>query len=171
MARIRCQSCNEWINNYDTKCYSCGAVNEEYNRLIEGSPKTVEALKEWYHKELDGQITTKFQIGINSDEEFVEGIYKEGSTIVVYRNDTPSRTILYQGIDEAYAVNMMFFKIQEFLVKKRESNARAAVAVSHYKMKYGDDNTQQDNTDNSKAVIPFIFGAVVLAVIVLIIIF
>ena len=171
MARIRCQSCNEWINNYDTKCYSCGAVNEEYNRLVAGSPKTVESLKKWYHKELDGQITTKFQIDIDSSDEFVEGIYKDGKTVVVYKNDSEGRTVLYSGTDEAYAVNMMYFKIQEFLVKKRESNARAAVAVGQYKMKYGDVDNVTNDKDNGKAVIPFIFGSLILVIIIAIIIF
>ena len=45
--KIKCEWCDNWINDYDKVCPNCGGVNDKYVRQANGIPKTIEELKEW----------------------------------------------------------------------------------------------------------------------------
>lgn len=186
MARIKCKSCSEWINDTDERCYSCGAVNEDYKRLMDGSPKTIEELRAWFGRETSETPINFVAIGMDVNEPGYKSIVKDGAMVYIYQNDeTGERTVLYSGRDEGYAVNLMFFELQQKLTKKRDMNARAAVAVGQAAAKTKNtavnnkeempesvNLTDDDDIDkNGGATLAWIAGLFVIGVIVLILIF
>ena len=179
MARIKCRSCSEWINDTDERCYSCGAVNEDYRRLIEGSPKTIQELCDWVKNETATTPLYFVSIGSDVNEPGYKSIVKEGRSVMIYHNDeTGNRTVVYQGTDESYAVNMMFFDIQQMLTKKRDMNARAAVAVGQAISKEKNKTDVNIPTEklgesdgNGAAVVAWLVGFVIIGILALILIF
>lgn len=109
-------------------CPNCGAPNNNIKRTADGTPKTIEQLKEWYRKRgLPPYNVTRFFIGENVTERRAFGIYREGDKFIVYKNkDNGQRAIRYQGTDEAYAVNEIYLKLKaEILNQKRLSDVGA----------------------------------------------
>lgn len=75
-------------------------------------PKTIGELKK-YCAQRDMPIRRmRFFIGENYQEPKAFGIYQDGDRYVVYKNKADgSRSIRYEGPDEAYAVNELYQKI------------------------------------------------------------
>ena len=122
--KIKCEWCDNWINDYDKVCPNCGGVNDKYVRQANGIPKTIEELKEWAKQmklPLD-QMNTHIGEDYKGPKAF--GIYKDpkDGTFVVYKNKADgSRAIRYQGEDEAYAVNELYVKMKDRIAQQKAS--------------------------------------------------
>ena len=124
--KIKCEYCNNYIDDSDEKCPSCGSPNRYYNRVGNQVPTTIAELEKWYQDHnLPPYETTRFFIGIDYPEPKAFGIYKDQNTgkFVVYKNkDTGERKIRYEGTDEKYAVNELYMKLKEEIVNQKNLN-------------------------------------------------
>ena len=124
--KIKCEYCNNYIDESEEKCPSCGAPNKDFKRNAIGVPTTIEELKQWYSEHnLPSYETTRFFIGINYEQPRAFGIYKDDNTgkFIVYKNkDTGERAIRYEGKDEKYAVNELYLK-EEILNQKSRNHS------------------------------------------------
>ena len=132
--KIRCEYCNNYIDESEEKCPSCGSPNKDYKRVGIGVPTTIEELEQWYKEHnLPPYETTRFFIGIDYKEPKAFGIYKNDKTgkFIVYKNkDTGERKIRYEGKDEKYAVNELYMKLKEEILNQKELNAKKAKSYS-----------------------------------------
>lgn len=129
--KVRCEYCDNLIDDGDEKCPSCGAVNKNYNRSGVEVPKTIEELEQWYKdRGLPPYETTRFFIGIDYKDPKAFGIYKDTSTgkFVVYKNKADgSRAIRYEGTDEGYAVNELYLKLKEEIAMRKNGKKSSSV--------------------------------------------
>ena len=116
--------CGGYISETDEVCPNCGAVNEQYKRVGEGVPQTIEELKAWYTAHnLPPEEVTRFFIGKDYKEPKAFGIYQDGERFIVYKNKADgSRAIRYEGGDEAYAVNELYLKLKEEIARQKGRN-------------------------------------------------
>ena len=125
--KIRCEYCNNYIDESEEKCPTCGAPNKDFKRVANQGPTTIEELEKWYKDHnLPPYETTRFFIGINYTEPKAFGIYKDEKTgkFVVYKNkDTGERKIRYEGKDEKYAVNELYTKLKEEILHQKGLNS------------------------------------------------
>ena len=130
MASLVCKYCGAYINDTDEVCKECGATNEHYKRVSDGTPRTIEELKSWYKaRKLPPEETTRFFIGRDIREPRAFGIYEDRGKFIVYKNKANGeRAIRYQGRDEAYAVNEIYLKLKEEILNQKKHNERKAVA-------------------------------------------
>ena len=131
--KVRCEYCNNLIDDGEEKCPSCGAVNKNYNRSAVEVPTTIAELEQWYKdRGLPPYETTRFFIGIDYKEPKAFGIYKDTNTgkFVVYKNKSDgSRAIRYEGTDEKYAVNELYLKLkEEIAIRKNGSKKKFSLA-------------------------------------------
>lgn len=121
---IKCEYCGSYISEKDEFCKQCGAVNANFKRSTDGTPKTIEELKAWYmQKNLPPEETTRFFIGKNYKGARAFGIYEENGEYIVYKNkDDGSRAVRYKGKDEAYAVNELFLKLKSEILNQKAHN-------------------------------------------------
>ena len=98
--------------------------SNNYYSSVDGTPKTIEELKQWYRDHnLPPAETTRFFIGINYTNPKAFGIYKEGNEFIVYKNKADgTRSIRYQGEDEAYAVKELFLKLKSEISNQKAHN-------------------------------------------------
>ena len=124
--KIKCEYCNNYIDESEEKCPSCGAPNKDFKRNAIGVPTTIEELKQWYSEHnLPSYETTRFFIGINYEQPRAFGIYKDSNTgkFIVYKNkDTGERAIRYEGKDEKYAVNELYMKLKDEISNQKNRN-------------------------------------------------
>lgn len=107
------------------------------NRNYHSQPRTIDELAQWYRdRNLPPYETTRFFIGINYTGKRAFGIYQEGDTFVVYKNkDDGTRSIRYQGPDEAYAVNELFLKLKsEIAARKSGSSYKSTNSNSKFSL-------------------------------------
>ena len=128
MASLICKYCGSYLNDTDEICKECGATNEHYKRIVDGTPKTIEELKQWYKdRKLPPEETTRFFIGKNIKQPRAFGIYEENGKFIVYKNKNDgSRAIRYQGQDEAYAVNEIYLRLKEEILNQKKTNSKKA---------------------------------------------
>lgn len=121
MPKVKCEYCGAYIDENDEKCPNCNGVNKYYKRFVNDTPKTIEDLKSWYKaRKLPDEHITRFFIGKDIKEPKAFGIYQDGSDYVVYKNKADgSRSIRYQGKDEAYAVNELYMKLKSEILRQR----------------------------------------------------
>ena len=126
--KVRCEYCNNLIDDGEEKCPGCGAINKDYKRSGIGVPTTIDELKQWYNERgLPPYITTRFFIGIDYKEPKAFGIYKDDKTgkFIVYKNkDTGERAIRYEGTDEKYAVNELYLKLKDEIAMRKNANSK-----------------------------------------------
>ena len=122
--QIKCEYCGSLIDDSLEKCPCCGATNNNMHRATDGTPKTIEELKQWYEaRHLPPYETTRFFIGIDYKEPKAFGIYEENGEYIVYKNKADgTRAIRYRGTDEDYAVNELFLKLKSEILKQKENN-------------------------------------------------
>ena len=132
--KIKCEYCNNYIDDSDEKCPSCGSPNRYFRRTAEQVPTTIEELEKWYQEHnLPPYETTRFFIGIDYPDAKAFGIYKDQSTgkFVVYKNkDTGERKIRYEGTDEKYAVNELYMKLKEEILHQKSLNNNSNNSVN-----------------------------------------
>lgn len=119
-----CEYCGAYVSEEEEFCNQCGAVNPNFKRSIDGTPKTIEELKAWYKsKNLPPQETTRFFIGENYEGARAFGIYEENGEYIVYKNkDDGSRAVRYKGRDQAYAVNEIYLKLKSEILNQKAHN-------------------------------------------------
>ncbi|MBQ8860204.1 MAG: hypothetical protein IJ015_02560 [Ruminococcus sp.] len=124
MAKVKCEYCGNFIQDTESTCPSCGAVNENHQRIVDGTPKTIKQLQVWYKtRGLPPEEVTRFFIGKDIKEPKAFGIYEENGTFVVYKNKADgSRAIRYEGTDEAYAVNELYLRLKEEILHQKTLN-------------------------------------------------
>ena len=131
MPQVKCEYCGAYIEETAEKCPNCGAVNANFKRIVDNTPKTIDELKDWYMaRKLPPESVTRFFIGKDVKEPRAFGIYRDGSDYVVYKNKNDgSRAVRYRGTDEAYAVNEIYLKLKsEILNQKSRSISRAKIS-------------------------------------------
>jgi len=139
--QIKCEYCGSFINDYDEKCPYCDGVNNNLVRMVSDTPKTISELKQWYiDRQLPPEEVTRFFIGTDYPYPRAYGIYKDASNnFVVYKNKNDgSRAIRYKGSDEAYAVNELYMKLKEEILRQKalhqEGQSEATSKSSNGKM-------------------------------------
>ena len=132
--KIRCEYCNNYIDESEEKCPTCGAPNKDFKRVGNQVPTTIQELEQWYKDHnLPPYETTRFFIGINYTEPKAFGIYKDENSgkFIVYKNkDTGERKIRYEGKDEKYAVNELYMKLKEEIMNQKELNSARGSNIS-----------------------------------------
>ena len=126
MAKVKCQYCDSYIDDALEKCNVCGATNEHHRRIADGTPKTIEELQQWYvARNLPPEEITRFFIGKDIKEPKAFGIYKHNGRVTVYKNKANGeRAIRYSGTDEAYAVNELYLKLKEVILRQKSLNIK-----------------------------------------------
>jgi hypothetical protein len=124
MPQVKCEYCGAFIEETAEKCPNCGAVNNNFKRIVDDTPKTIDELKDWYMaRKLPPESVTRFFIGKDIKEARAFGIYKDGSNYIVYKNKNDgSRAVRYKGTDEAYAVNEIYQKMKAELLERKEAD-------------------------------------------------
>ena len=125
--RIKCEYCNNYIDDSDEKCPYCSAPNNGIKRTGTGVPKTIEELKHWYiDHNLPDENTTRFFIGRDYAGPRAFGIFKDETTgnFIVYKNKSDgTRATRYSGKDEAYAVNELYMKLKEEMMNQQSRSS------------------------------------------------
>ena len=87
--RVKCEYCHGEMDDKSPYCPNCGAPNHNIHQTVDGTPKTIEELKQWYIKRnLPPAETTRFFIGVDYKKPKAFGIYKDSNTgeFIVYKN-------------------------------------------------------------------------------------
>lgn len=132
--KIFCEYCGNPMQDTDEKCPSCGGINSHLKRTSDGTPKTIQELKDWYAaRNLPDEKITRFFIGKDIKEPKAFGIYEESpGYFVVYKNKASGeRAIRYQGTDEAYAVNEIYLKLKSEILNQKSRNINSKSGASH----------------------------------------
>ena len=163
---IKCKHCDNYFEDTKPECPICGAVNDQVVRTANGVPQTIEELKQFCESHNYPLDKMRFFIGIDYREPKAFGIYKDvvSGDFVVYKNKANGeRAIRYKGIDEAYAVNELYQKIKEEVIKQKEFQARkrASENNTYYKTKYASEDFlkafQKSKSSKVLKFIPFVF--------------
>ncbi|MGN0692612.1 MAG: zinc ribbon domain-containing protein, partial [Oscillospiraceae bacterium] len=159
--KIKCDYCGSFIDDTDERCPNCGAVNSHLVRTADGVPKTIEELKSFCAAHNMPLEKMRFFIGRDFREPKAFGIFRDShGNFVVYKNKADgSRSIRYEGPDEAYAVNEIFQKIRSEVQQRKNAQPQHNSGKAPQKRR-------QKLTGHSLAAL-IIFTAVVATLIVL----
>ena len=121
--KIKCEYCEQMIEDTDPQCPYCGAVNNNVNRGASQVPTTIDELKSFCTAHNMPLEKMRFFIGEDYKGARAFGIFKDGSgDFVVYKNkDNGQRAVRYKGKDEAYAECICF--LSDFHSPKKASGA------------------------------------------------
>ena len=114
----RCIFCGESVSSRDRSCPHCGAANENY---VPGHfhdfalPRTLDELKEYCLERRFPLEQLRFFIGEDYRGPRAYGIFRSGNDrFIVYKNKSDgSRSVRYDGPDEAFAVSELLAKLLE----------------------------------------------------------
>ncbi len=151
--KIKCEYCESFIDDSEDFCPNCGAVNANMKRVANGVPTTIEELKAFCVEHNLPLTLMRFYIGEDYRLPKAFGIYKDEDSgeFIVYKNKSDgSRAIRYQGLDEAYAVNEIYLKLQVEM-QKQEARKIAQMQSSSQSQRRSDysDRTSSSNYTNS----------------------
>ena len=171
--KVKCEYCGSYISDTEEKCPNCGAVNEHLQRKAIGTPTTIAELKQWYKEHnLPIQDITRFFIGVDYKEPKAFGIYQDKSTgnFIVYKNKSDgTRNIRYEGKDEAYAVNEIYIKLKEEIIKQKRNNLNKNTVVRNYVENVNYNNKRPYKHNLSGCLIPFIIFIFILIFVAMIV--
>ena len=95
---------------------------------MNSSPKTIQELIRWYtERNLPSENVTRFFIGKDYKGAKAFGIYKDEITgnFIVYKNKADgTRSIRYEGKDEAFAVNELYKKLKDEIHNQKYNNPK-----------------------------------------------
>lgn len=119
--KVKCEYCDNYIDDTEEVCPLCGAPNEHMVRSGIGVPKTIEELRAFAESKNLPLRQMRFFLGEDIREPRAFGIYRdEGGNCIVYKNKSDgSRVIRYRGEDEAYAVNELYQKMRSEVVEQK----------------------------------------------------
>ena len=119
--KVKCEYCDNFIDDTEEVCPLCGAPNEHMVRSGIGVPKTIEELRAFAESKNLPLRQMRFFLGEDIREPRAFGIYKdEGGNCIVYKNKSDgSRVIRYRGEDEAYAVNELYQKMRTEVTEQK----------------------------------------------------
>lgn len=110
----KCEYCSGYVKDSDERCPSCGAQNKNHARNAGDVPRTIEELKQFCIDHDMPARDMRFFIGEDYRKPKAFGIYKDGNTVILYKNKADGeRVVRYEGDDEAYAVNELFMRLKE----------------------------------------------------------
>lgn len=121
--KVKCDYCDNYIDETDERCPYCGAPNAHMTRSGNGEPKTIEELLAFAQAHNLPLERMRFFIGQDYREPRAFGIYRdpEDGNFVVYKNKADGeRVIRYRGDDEAFAVNEIYQKMRAELLDRKE---------------------------------------------------
>ena len=112
--KIRCEYCDNFIDDSDETCPHCGAPNAHLVRGASGVPKTIDQLRAFALAHNLPLEKMRFFLGEDYRGPRAFGIYKdEDGNFIVYKNKANGeRAVRYRGKDEAYAVNELWQKMR-----------------------------------------------------------
>ena len=113
--KVKCSYCGQYFDDSAEKCPSCGA------RTSDSIPKTIEELKVYCDENGLTPERTRFFVGVDYKEPKAFGIYKDDKgEFVVYKNKANGeRAVRYRGVDEAYAVNELYERLQDEILNQK----------------------------------------------------
>lgn len=114
----KCPFCGGDVRTDERICPNCGGTNDRYTSGGRGTwllPKTIEELKEHCGERGIPLKRLRFFIGEDYRSPKAYGIFRAGENrVVVYKNKADgSRSVRYDGPDEAYAVSEIYAKLLE----------------------------------------------------------
>ena len=114
----KCVFCGAFVNSRNRACPHCGGVNENYVSAYSHAfflPKTMEELNEYCSARNLPLDRLRFFIGEDYRAPKAYGIFRAGENrFVVYKNKSDgTRSVRYDGPDEAFAVSELFAKLLE----------------------------------------------------------
>ena len=115
---FQCQFCGGTVRTDERTCPHCGGTNEKYTAEAPRTlllPKTIEEMKEYCTARKIPLLRLRFFIGEDCREPKAYGIFRAGENrFIAYKNKADgSRSVRYDGPDEAYAVSEIFAKLME----------------------------------------------------------
>lgn len=130
-----CEYCGSRLGPNDRICPHCGAPAAENAAAApasesgrSGIPRTIDELKAFCREKNMPLAQMRFFIGQDYPDARAFGIYRDyDGNFVVYKNKADgSRSIRYQGPDEAFAVREIYLKLRDETAKRRggADNAR-----------------------------------------------
>lgn len=116
--KIKCDYCGAFMEATDKLCPNCAGHNDDTVNTGGSKVKTIEQLKAYCVRR---KVPLK-GMHIHLDEDYREprayGIYKDGDNFIVYKNKSDgTRSVRYEGTDEAYAVNEIYLKIRDLMIE------------------------------------------------------
>lgn len=147
--KVKCEYCESFIDDSEDFCPNCGAVNANMKRVANGVPTTIEELKAFCVEHNLPLSLMRFYIGEDYKLPKAFGIYKDEDSgeFIVYKNKSDgSRAIRYQGLDEAYAVNEIYLKLQ---VEMQKQEARKIAQMQSSAQNRSDYSNRTSNSDYS----------------------
>ena len=119
--KVKCSYCGQYFDDSAEKCPSCGAPNDHIHRTSDSIPKTIEELKVYCDENGLTPERTRFFVGVDYKEPKAFGIYKDDKgEFVVYKNKANGeRAVRYRGVDEAYAVNELYERLQDEILNQK----------------------------------------------------
>ena len=113
--KVKCSYCGQYFDDSVEKCPNCGAPNDYIHRTSDAVPKTIEELKAYCEQNGLTPERTRFFVGVDYKQPRAFGIYKDDTgEFVVYKNKANGeRAVRYRGVDEAYAVNELYERLQD----------------------------------------------------------
>ncbi len=126
--KIKCNYCDNYFDDTNAVCPYCSAPNDGVVRTSKEQPVTIEDLLKWYNdRALPPFEVTRFFIGENYTQPRAFGIYKDeqSGNFIVYKNkNNGTRSIRYEGTDEAYAVNELLQKLKEEIINQKKNQVK-----------------------------------------------
>lgn len=123
--RIKCEYCESFIDDTEEKCPYCGATNNSLARSGKGIPKTINELKDFANSHNLPLEEMHYYLGENYLGPKAIGIYKDEDleNFIVYKNKSDgTRSVRYEGKDEAYAVNEIYQKMHTDVMNQKARN-------------------------------------------------
>ena len=126
--KIKCEYCEQMIEDTDPQCPYCGAINEHVKRGASEVPTTIEELKSFCAAHNMPLEKMRFFIGEDYKGARAFGIFQDGNgDFVVYKNkDNGQRAVRYKGKDEAYAVNEIYQKLKAEVLDRKGGQRNAS---------------------------------------------
>ena len=130
-------------------------------------PSTIEELKQWYiSKRLPDEDITRFFIGKDYKEAKAFGIYQDEVTgnFIVYKNKSDgSRSIRYEGQNQAFAVNELYKKLKSEIYNQKYNNFRN---YDRFNENYNPIEYKSINKKQIKLISPAVFIAIFMFLII-----